>query len=73
MTDQEARDNEEIMHNVILPSLKDKDDPTLFNKVSIILYDTYGKPMGAPLCAVITYVIKELKRREADNENKLDV
>lgn len=57
-------DNQQILLDVILPSLQDKDDATLFNKVSIILYDTYGKPMGAPLCAVITYVIKELKRRE---------
>lgn len=64
-------DNQKILVDVILPSLKDKDDATLFNKVSIILYDTYGKPMGAPLCAVITYVIKELKKRE-NNENNQD-
>lgn len=61
-------DNQQILLDHILPSLHSNDDATLFNKVSIILYDTYGKPMGAPLCAVITYVIKELKRREAENE-----
>ena len=60
--------NQQILLDVILPSLNSDDDATLFNKVSIILYDTYGEPMGAPLCAVITYVIKELKKREAEND-----
>lgn len=62
----ERKDNQEILLDYILPSLQDEESATLFNKISRILYKTYGKPMGAPLCAVITYVVKKLKEEESD-------
>ena len=57
-------DEQQILLDVILPSLQDEESARLFNKVSNILYRTYDQPMGASLCAVITYVIKELKEGE---------
>ena len=53
--------NQDILLNVILPDLQDETSAKLFNDVSRVLYRTYDEPMGAPLCAVITYVIKKLK------------
>lgn len=56
-----ADNKQEILLDTILPSLQDDESARLFNKVSNVLYRTYKEPVGASLCAVITYVIKEMK------------
>ena len=60
-------DEQQVLLDVILPDLQDNESATLFNDVSRVLYRTYEKPMGAGLCAVVTYVIKKL-----EEENKIE-
>lgn len=35
--------------------------PEIFNDVSRVLYRTYVRPVGAPLCLICAYVIKQLE------------
>lgn len=35
--------------------------PKIFNDVSRVLYRTYDRPMGASLCLICAYVIKQLE------------
>ena len=39
-------------------------NPALYNRIGNIIYKLYGKPMGAELTMLVTYVCRELRNEE---------